>query len=186
MNTITTGIEPRLKRLRLDANISQKDLAFEAGCSRHAVMRMEQLCFPNPLPNVLSALSDLIGVPEDSLEITYHDDVTLNREFSGQLYRLAACSEADVTRAVRDSLLPLSNSHSAFGNWRKTLARGVGDATSQVHFSSRFSIHPAIISKFEANGGPVPMSIIEALVISGLPVPIGEIMLARFSGVTHD
>jgi transcriptional regulator with XRE-family HTH domain len=186
MNTITTGIEPRLKRLRLEANISQKDLAFEAGCSRHAVMRMEQLCFPNPLPNVISALSDLLGVSEAMLIHEYESDVYSNRRHSGTLYGLNKVTDAYVTRAVRDSLLPLSNSHSAFGNWRKALARGVGDATSQVHFSSRFSIHPAIISKFEANGGPFPLAIATALTFGGLPTNVCDIMHERFSGVTHD
>lgn len=186
MNTLTTGIEPRLKRLRLDSNISQKDLAFEAGCSRHAVMRMEQLCFPTPLPNVISALSDLTGVLEHNLLHSYAEDVRMNREFSGKLYRLDEVTEADVTRAVRDSLLPLSNSHSAFGNWRKTLARGVGDATSQVHFSSRFSIHPAVISKFESNGGSFPTAIGDALLAGGLPLKVTLIMQDRFSGITHD
>lgn len=186
MNTLTTGIEPRLKSLRLEHNISQKDLAFEAGCSRHAVMRMEQLCFPNPLPNVISALSDLTGETEQHLEAIYITDVTTNRVNSGKLYRLNEVTEADVTRAVRDSLLPLSNSHSAFGNWRKALARRVGDATSQVHFSSRFSIHPAVISKFEANGGQYPSAIGTVLLFSGLPMEIDMIMHERFSGVTHD
>lgn len=186
MNTLTTGIEPRLKRLRLEHNISQKDLAFEAGCSRHAVMRMEQLCFPNPLPNVLSALSDLTGVSEAMLVYEYESDVYKNRRHSGVLYRLDKVTETDVTRAIRDSLLPLSNSHSAFGNWRKTLARGVGDATSQVHFSSRFSIHPAVISKFESNGGTIPEAIIGALRIAGMDESIAIIMRERFSGITHD
>ena len=165
-----------LRELRFMLNLNQIQLANLSEVSRHAVMRMEQLCYPNPLPNVITALSDLSGLNPDVLIKQYECDVHINRVNTGkrlEVYHKQLIHFAQLAKQP-DALKPLSKDH-PFALWRKLTCDLLGERTSQVHFSIMTSIHPATISKYEAfkTGFPVPMAV--ALSECNLPASLLEV-----------
>lgn len=153
-----------LKDLRESNGLRQADLAMEAGCSRAAVMRMEQLVYPEPLPNVLNALSDVSGISADHLRILYASDVEDHRYWSGQKWLLDMYTVNEI-----DNLVNGHRYGELFEYMRKEWARRVGEAQSQIHFCMAFSIHPAVLSKYESGAtNHLPSGVLEALLGGGL------------------
>lgn len=46
------------RKLRLQENLSQYDLAKRTGLSKHAILRLEQGCYAEPLPSVINYFTD--------------------------------------------------------------------------------------------------------------------------------
>jgi transcriptional regulator with XRE-family HTH domain len=154
-----------LKDLRVAHGLRQLDLAMEAGCGRTAVLRMEQLVYPEPLPNVLSALSDITGESVVRLRNLYLSDVSDHRYFSGQKWRLSEI------HGFGPDVMSLQYGK-RFELLRKAWARNVGEPDSQVHFCMAFSIHPAVLSKYESGAtNHLPRGVLDALLGAGLGQP---------------
>ena len=152
-----------LKELREDLNLSQDQLASLAEVSRHAIIRLEQLCYPNPLPRVIETLSDLTGLSINSLEKDYLSDVLANRLNTGALLRphhnflVSLTQELIINSGLSENL---TNSH-PFSLWRITVSDLLKVSASQIHFSMMTSIHPATLHKYEnfKTGFPEPIKV---------------------------
>ena len=163
----------RFLEVRLTHSFTQRDLAFEAQVSRHAVMRMEQLCYPNPLPEVINAMSRITGLSEAYLTELYHSAVSENRSATALKYFYDPVAIENITQLVKTySPTNPSNEH-PFVLWRhdvikyhvehavshRVLSAG---QLSQIKFSSLISVHPAILNKYESFGSPFPKAIGDA------------------------
>ena len=161
----------RIRELREQLNLSQDQLANLAEVSRHAVIRNEQLCYPNPLPRVVTALSELTGLAPLSIETDYYQDVLTNRRTTGALlkehhnYLLALTHQLVVNSGLSGTL----SSQHPFAFWRLSVSSLLNVSSSQIHFSIMTSIHPATLFKYESfkTGFPAPMHV--ALTQLGLP-----------------
>lgn len=152
-----------IKELREDLNLNQSELASLSEVSRHAIIRLEQLCYPNPLPSVVQALSDLTGISVDTIVGQYLRDVTTNRVMTGSLlnyhhnFLLSLTQQLIVNSGLSGSL----TSQHPFSIWRITVSDLLRVSTSQIHFSMMTSIHPATLFKYEAfkTGFPEPIKV---------------------------
>ena len=153
-----TSRDSTIKQLRLSIGITQNELAIQAGVSRHSVIRQEQLCYPTPLPSIISLLSDVLGTSEDLIIHSYLRDVSLNRHNTG----LTALSDHDrlIYLANKVSRTPSISIH-PFQIWRESVFDRQDISTSRIHFSQLCSIHPATLSKYEAfkTGFPTPIEV---------------------------
>lgn len=73
------------KQIRQDAKLSQYRLAARAGVSKHAVLRLEQGMFADPLPKLLNFFVDEFNVSRGSLLHNYRNFQTHTRQSSGLL-----------------------------------------------------------------------------------------------------
>ena len=173
----------RIRALRDDLQLSQDKLASLAEVSRHSIIRMEQLCYPNPLPNVVMALSDLTGVSEKDIETQYYEAVLTNRVRTGLLLvphhdlllklthqLIVSCS---ISGGIPDVHL--------FTIWRSAIADLLRVSSSQIHFSMMTSIHPATLFKYEAfkTGFPDPIKV----ALEQMNLPLEQITLFETSEV---
>jgi hypothetical protein len=152
-----------LKDIRLNHSIALNDLAFEAQVSRHAVLRMEQLCYSTPLPSVIAALSDITGLSELDLEQAYDMDVRLNRIRTDSL----VFSHRGIVREALDNVDPYANTHQ-FQQWRENVYTALELPVSRIHFSSDISVHPATLDKFESFKSRFPRPLEIALTQCGV------------------
>lgn len=155
-----------LRDIREKHGLSIASLAFEAGVSRHAVMRMEQLCYPSPLPAVIVALSDIDGISEYDLNRIYLSDVKLNRSFGA--YRIFGANPL-----VCHTALDLdSGIRHPFMVWREAVMRQAKEPISRIYFCSTVSVHPATLTNYESfkTGLPKPLEV--ALLESGVPIDV--------------
>lgn len=146
---------------------------------------MEQFTYPEPLPNVIAALSDITGHSRAHLELLYRSDVEDHRYWSGQKWRLD-----EVSIGSFDSIGP-GRYGELFEKVRKTLARKVGESQSQIAFCMAFSIHPAVLSKYESGAtNHLPSAVIDALLGGGLGRSVCDYLASSsdFNGVLshHD
>lgn len=169
-----------LKELREELHLTQQELADQAGVSRHAILRLEQLCYPTPLPNVINTLSDILGTSEATLTQRYLDDVNLNRALSGEQYfydhpYMIAVAEALTKQPNHNSKL---NVH-PFEQWRTAITDYSGLASSRIHFSQLTSIHPATLARYESfkTGFPPPIEV--AFKAMGFPNALLELFKDR-------
>lgn len=153
-----------LRAMRTERGLSQIDLAMEAGVSRHSILRMEQLCYPTPLPHVIQALSDITGVSEKELVAQYQSNVASNRELAKVTYFYDAQILWTALRFAKEA----TTKH-PFMVWRETVMRSVGEATSRIHFCSVVTVHPAILDKYESFKTGFPEQLEIALKESGIP-----------------
>ena len=156
------------KELRAELVLTQEQLAALSETSRHAVMRMEQLCYPTPLPNIVTTLSELTGLSEEQIQVQYTKDVILNRLTTARALR--PHHNFLVSMGTKLAQLPLSeiNIH-PFTIWRHAVTSLLGVSNSQIHFSIMTSIHPATLSKYEVFKTGFPMAIEVALTQCELP-----------------
>ena len=157
-----------LKDIRLAFHMSQGDLAMEAGLSRHAVLRNEQLCYPTPLPGIITALSNISGIGEWVLEERYADDVTLNRIQAGaNIFRDYQLQVNCLARSstYRGQLHP-------FQVWRECVFRHLELPDSRIYFCSAITVHPATMTAYEnfKTGFPQPLEV--ALTQCGIDLSI--------------
>lgn len=155
-------IEAHVRTLREELELSQDQLATLAGISRHAVMRMEQLCYPNALPSVVLALSELTGVDEDSIISDYRNDVHRNRFKTGRMLLNYHPQLIEMAQSLVDKRYYKSDPvFHPFTLWREDCANYLGVSQSLIHFSMMTSIHPATLSKWEdfKTGYPVPAEV---------------------------
>ena len=160
MTVSTDQQQSSIRDLRQSLGISQNELAIQSGVSRHSVIRLEQLCYPTPLPSIVSLLSDAIGTSEALIREAYLRDVTLNRMNTAQSVfnnhkLLHALARLSTTR-------PLSTKH-PFQIWRESVcARNNNISISRIHFSKLTSIHPATVFKYETfkTGFPHPIEVV--------------------------
>ena len=128
---------PYFRRLRLEFNLTQDELAREARTSRLAILRNEHLCYPDPLPNIATHLSLFTDVPLKNLQHEYHIDVFRRRTYTSEV------------------LLPLDSDDSnlldeiSFHDFRQSKCRAVGLPTSLIKFSSMICVHPSTIATYE-------------------------------------
>lgn len=156
-------IQSSIRELRLSLGISQQELAIQAGVSRHSVIRTEQLCYPSPLPSLVSTLSDIVGTSESVITSNYLSDVHANRLYTADNYL------SNHTRLIYlANTMPLSTMH-PFQLWRETVCEELSLPESRIHFSQLCSIHPATLYKYETfkTGFPTPISV--AFKEMGLP-----------------
>lgn len=59
------------RKLRISEGISQYDLAKRTGLSKHAILRLEQGCFAEPLPTVIQYFTDGMGHLSRPVSKTY-------------------------------------------------------------------------------------------------------------------
>lgn len=166
-----------LKELREELHLTQQELADQAGVSRHAILRLEQLCYPTPLPNVINTLSDILGTSEATLTQRYLDDVNLNRALSGEQYfydhpYMIAVAEALTKQPNHKVVHP-------FEQWRTAITDYSGLASSRIHFSQLTSIHPATLARYESfkTGFPPPIEV--AFKAMGFPNALLELFKDR-------
>lgn len=148
-----------LRELRLDSGHTQKTLADLAGVTRHAVLRMEQHVYPTPLPRIIHALSEISGIAETALEFMYNTEVMENRINSGRLWNL---TEVDARIFQYDV-----GSRHPFIGFRVALANRAQQPISLIHFCIAFSIHPYVLSEYEAYNSTFPELINKALTEAG-------------------
>lgn len=153
-----------LRSMRTERGLSQVDLAMEAGVSRHSILRMEQLCYPTPLPNVIQALSDITGVSETELVKRYQENVHSNRELAKVTYFY----DVHVLWKALNFAKSSTSKH-PFMVWRETVMASIGEATSRIHFCSVVTVHPAILDKYESFKTGFPEQLEIALKESGIP-----------------
>lgn len=167
MTTISRDTMNTLKDLRRRLGISQSELAAEAGVSRHSVLRMEQLVYPHPLPNIIAALSDIEGTSESELEAAYLKDVANNRSLSATIYfsnplLMRRCYQFALDDAATSGKHP-------FQIWRELLFEVLDENDSRIHFCIVTSIHPATLDKYESFKTGFTDSIALALSECGIP-----------------
>lgn len=156
------------------AGISQQELATQAAVSRHSVLRLEQLCYPTPLPNVIDTLSDITGLSDEWLRVGYKADVNKNRFNSGMLffggsrgYEALQVAEAANNHVLRqDSVGPHLH---VFEVWRRAIATKRNVPNSQIHFCQMFSVHPSVINRYEGLKTEFPKALEEAFVEATCP-----------------
>lgn len=155
--TIISDKPQTLKDIRLNHHISINDLAYEAEVSRHAIIRMEQLCYPSPLPSIITALSDITGLSEFDLEDAYLTDVRLNRLYAAANIFAHRGLVYDSWEAVN----PNSLSKHPFQQFREVLFRALKLPISRIYFSGAISAHPATLDKYEQfkSGLPEPLRV---------------------------
>jgi transcriptional regulator with XRE-family HTH domain len=157
-----------LRELRIRNHMTQKSLAEASDATRHAVLRMEQHVYPTPLPNIIAALSEITGLSEVSLIRQYEKEVHYNRVTNGQVWDLINVDTGGIFDIDYGSLHP-------FRGWRIELAHMMGQPDSQIQFCMAFSIHPYVLSEYEAYKTGYPESIRIALHEAGLPSNITTI-----------
>ena len=170
-----------LKSIRSELNLTQDQLAGLSDTTRHSVIRMEQLCYPQPLPSIVTAISELTGLTPEAIETQYFADVERNRIATGLLLEphyetltaVASLLAAPVVTSTTSSIA-VSGIH-PFETWRIHACDLLGVSSSQIHFSIMTSIHPATLFKYEAfkTGFPLPIKV--ALTHIGLPPTLIEI-----------
>lgn len=138
-------------------------------------MRMEQLCYPNPLPNVLAALSDITGVSEQDLRKQYHAAVKHNRAETALKYFFDHQFIDQFTSYMVSAASEPIDKH-PFVVWREHIMRHhndkagrVGESLSQIKFSSLVSVHPATLNKYETFDSGFPGALNDALTEMLLP-----------------
>ena len=134
-----------IRQLRLQINLTQQELAIQCGVSRHAIIRQEQLCYPTPLPSVVSTLSDITGLSELFIRTCYLNDVTTNRLNTAELLRPISLSLLSSAKRTNSTI-----SKHPFMAWREHIFTIAGLPDSRIHFSIMTSIHPATLTKYEA------------------------------------
>lgn len=177
-----------VKEARLSADLTQNELAIQAAVSRHSILRMEQLCYPAPLPNVIGTLSDITGVSERKLTDGYLEDVRLNREDTGEVWFADGASVAYAYAvAIVEDYTPLNPDHRRrkhehpFTQWRVAMAELTNEHDSGIHFSMLFSIHPATVNRYESFKTGFPPGIAVAFEAAGLlDSPKGKKLMALF------
>lgn len=158
-----------LRDARRASNLSQVELAIQAGVTRHSIIRLEQHCYPHPLPNVIATLSEINGASEAALISAYEAEVKARRAAVGNLI------------LSRSGWLPLSYvaghpyKH-LFAQWRIRLCKLNDLPISAIQFSQLFSIHPAVLSAYESWRSTFPRGIETALLDAGCPVEIVNTM----------
>lgn len=157
-----------LRELRFDHSYTQKMLADEAGITRHAVLRMEQHVYPTPLPQVITALSQITSIPESELEAIYLQEVRDNRIDSGRAWAVGTVTEYIFQ-------FDEGNQH-PFITFRTRLADWTGHSTSAIQFCIAFSIHPSTLAEYENYKTHYPKSISIALTEAGLPDNITAVL----------
>src|SRR4030095_5912810 len=156
-----------LKDIRLDYHISLNDLAYESSVSRHAVMRMEQLCYPTPLPSVIIGLSDITGISEQELVDAYMRDVISNRAFSRLTSfahrRLLNEALEHLGNLVSDGMLSRLDKH-PFQAWRELVFSWQRQNISRIYFCGAVTVHPATLDKYESfKNDSIPEPLVVAL-----------------------
>lgn len=139
-------------------------------------MRLEQLCYPTPLPNVIATLSDISGLSESKLEQGYLEDIKKNRAANGRIWFNPAnanfCLSAVHAVIRHHEEKPIEFFHRphnhAFALWRMAMADNLGVPDSSIHFSQLFSIHPATLNKYESFKTSFPAMIEVALEEAGI------------------
>jgi transcriptional regulator with XRE-family HTH domain len=170
-----------LKELREELNLTQSELADQAGVSRHAILRLEQLCYPTPLPNVIHTLSDILGTSVTVLNARYVDDVRVNRALSGEQYfydhpYMIALAEQLIKQYANVTVNPAVH---PFEQWRTAITDYNGLPSSRIHFSQLTSIHPATLARYESfkTGFPPPIEV--AFKAMGFPNTLLELFKDR-------
>ena len=178
-----------LQAARKSAGISQAELASQVMVSRHSILRLEQLCYPTPLPNVIETLSDITGLSVAALTEGYLADVKANRITNGNLlfgngrstlaYNVAIKLE---TQYSEKSLEYFHRAHEhMFTRWRALMAHQYEFPDSAIHFSQMFSIHPAVLSRYESFKTSFPHMMEVAFVESGIQdTQHGNALLSNF------
>lgn len=147
-----------LKNIRINHNISVNDLAYESGVSRHAVLRMEQLCYGTPLPNIIEGLSAITGIAEGILTEAYLTDVRLNRLFSANTY---FAHRGMLNEAIESINMEHLGASGSFQGWRELVFGWQHYPQSRIYFCSAVSVHPATLLKYESfkSGFPAPLEV---------------------------
>ena len=142
-----------LKELLFQYGITQARLADEAGVTRHAVLRLTQLCYPTPLPSVISSLALLTGLSEEALNTCYEEDIKANRVNTGELY----FDTRSVRIAYQHGLSNRGPRH-PFATFRSHL---IPSNPSRIHWCSLVSVHPATMDRYESfkTGLPKPLEV---------------------------
>ena len=176
-----------IRDLRLSANLTQSALAWEAQVTRHSIIRLEQLCYPTPLPSVVNALSDTTGLSTVRISSDYLSDVVANRLLAGQEIFSDASLIMRLLSAIEViNLSDLTSADHPFKEWRCLLFHSLGLPTSRIYFCQRTSIHPAIVGKYEDFKTGFPTAIRLALTECGLsPEAMARFDAACFNKTTR-
>lgn len=162
-----------IQQARKEAGLSQAELANQAGVSRHSVLRLEQLCYPKPLPNIVDTLSDITGLSVDAINSGYIYDVRLNREYNGTVWFNDTASSVAlvVAKAALNHVLEGASggSHShVFEVWRRAMCERIGQRSSQIQFCQMFSVHPSVLNRYETFKTSFPHALEEAFIDAGI------------------
>jgi len=130
-------VVPYVRRLRLEFNLTQDELARESRTSRLAVLRNEHLCYPTPLPNIATHLSMFTEVPLNTLIHEYHNDVLRRRRYTAETLLELDSDDYNVLNEV------------SFKQFRIEKCSAVGLPTSLIKFSSMICVHPSTINSYE-------------------------------------
>ena len=134
-------VVPYVRRLRLEFNLTQDDLARESRTSRLAVLRNEHLCYPDPLPNIATHLSLYTDVPLKNIQHEYHIDVSRRRKYTSEVLLQLDSDDYNVLNEASFKSFRIEKCRNAFG--------GLGLPTSLIKFSSMICVHPSTIASYE-------------------------------------
>ena len=149
-------------------DLTQLELSKLSMVSRHSVLRLEQLVYPTPLPNVVATLSEITGISEWQIEIDYARDVIENRGLSGTSYFSDHAFLISQAKVLADRYGEGSTVHN-FKKWREYVMIVAREPISAIHFCQLTSIHPATLSRYEAFRTGFPSAIGTALLGCGIP-----------------
>lgn len=153
-----------LRDARKSAGLSQQELASQAAVSRHSILRQEQYCYPTPLPNIIDTLAEVnsLGLSKRELVENYLIEVRAHRQETGKLI------SAGRGWVPMDYIQHDPRDH-PFASWRVTLCTANDLPFSAIQFSALFSVHPAVLSRYESFKTRFPHTIEVALSQAGCP-----------------
>lgn len=164
-----------VKDIRLSVEMTQRELAEEAGISTLAVLRSEQYLYVD-LPDTLAiALSDIDpeGRTATNIALSYEkgrkmqlkvnsDAITSNPYFRSRI-RAGLDYAVDHFQTVDQAALVDDNSHHPFVLFRTYLFAAFDLPTSQIQFCLFTGLNPAVVAKFESYDSNFPDTVKEAL-----------------------
>ena len=164
-----------LKDILLSVEMTQRELAEEAGLSTLAILRSEQYLYVDLMGSLALALSriDPEGRTTTEIESSYakgrkmqlkvnSDAITTNPYFRSRI-RAGIDYATDHFQTVDQATLVDDNSHHPFALFRTYLFAAFDLPTSQIQFCLFTGINPAVLAKFESYDSNFPDTVKEAL-----------------------
>lgn len=148
------------RSIRIQAQLTQALLAKKAGVSKHAVLRLEQGMFPDPLPKLLNYYVDTFNVSRLSLIKEYSQFQIRQRERAGKL----------LGEDLQSALFLWANS-AAYGMHPLTYLRlSCRPVLNPTELAKRLCISQTVVTYFEKNPvsqKTVPVQLLQALQQAG-------------------
>jgi transcriptional regulator with XRE-family HTH domain len=135
---MSTSDHNPFRELRTRQGISQYELARRAGISKHAILRLEQGCYAEPLPSVLEYFLKYFDIPQYKLLEQYRE-FQYNIRFSNALLLGDSLTERLLSCPV--GLHPLTYLREGVGLNPTQLAKALCISQSTIVYFEKSSIH---------------------------------------------